>query len=271
MRVAVLQYTAGGNAADTLRVITALTEEAAAGGAELVSLPECASFIAPDRQTLFEIAEDSTDSPTLNQLRTLAAQHHITLHIGSLLMRSRGAEKCVNRGFLISPTGEILTHYDKIHMFTADVGDGKRYREAEQFAPGNRPVLCDTDCGRIGMSICYDVRFASLYHYLASEGAQIIMIPAAFTEVTGRAHWHVLLRTRAIETGCFVLAAAQTGTHADGRKTYGHALIINPWGEVLCDAGTTPQTALIVDIDLAEGEQARRRIPSLSHPAIDFS
>ncbi len=271
MRAAILQYQAGGEAKDTLPLIETLSADAASDGAKIICLPECASFIAKNRTSLFEIAEDEQHSPTLEKLQEIARKNAVMLSVGSLLMRDRDAEKCVNRSYLIHADGMIAARYDKIHMFSADVGDGKSYREAENFQPGNQLVLCDTALGKIGLSICYDVRFSTLYRQLALQGAQIITIPAAFTQVTGKAHWHVLLRARAIETGCFILAAAQIGTHADGRKTYGHALIINPWGEVIADAGTTPHCFISADLDLDEVAKARKALPSLNHHKDDLS
>jgi len=265
LRAAILQYCAKGTAEDTLPIIDRLVRQAAADSAELVSLPECANFLAKNKEALFQQAEDPEDSISLSSLTALAKQTGIYLHIGSLMMRGKDSEKCANRGYLISPQGKIITQYDKIHMFTASVGDGKEYKEADSFEAGNQPISCDTPLAHFGMSICYDVRFPHLYRQLARNGAKILFIPAAFTEVTGKAHWHVLLRARAIETGCFVLAAAQYGTHADGRRTYGHGLIVNPWGEVLADATDKAEAVMIADLDLAEVEKARKAIPSLSN------
>ena len=265
LRAAILQYCASGRAEDTLPVIDRLVRQAAADGAQLASLPECASFLAESRTALFEQAEDPDNSPSLSSLIALVRDTGIYLHIGSLMMRDKGSEKCANRGYLISPKGEIISQYDKIHMFTASVGDGKEYREADSFEAGRHIVSCNTPIGHFGLSICYDVRFPHLYRQLARKGAQILLVPAAFTEVTGRAHWHILLRARAIETGCFVLAAAQIGTHADGRRTFGHGLVIAPWGEVIADAGQQEEAVLIADLNFDDIDKARAAIPSLSN------
>ncbi len=263
IRAAILQYCAQGTVAETLPIIDRLVSQAASDSATLVSLPECATFLAKNKEALFQQAESPEDSPSLSHLSSLAASYGLYFHVGSLMMRDRGQDKCANRAYLISPTGEIISHYDKIHMFTASVGDGKIYNEADSFEAGTKAVSCNTPIGHFGISICYDVRFPHLYRKLALAGAKILCIPAAFTEVTGKAHWHILLRARAIETGCFVLAAAQYGTHADGRRTFGHGLIINPWGEVLADAKQQDEAVMIADLNLDEVDSARRAIPSL--------
>ena len=179
--------------------------------------------------------------------------------------KKNGDDRLANRSFLIDETGKIAARYDKIHMFDADVGDGKAYRESDHFRPGTEIVDVQTSIGHIGLSVCYDVRFARLYRQLAKKGAEILTIPAAFTRTSGQAHWYVLQRARAIETGCFVLASAQIGTHDDGRQTYGHSLIINPWGEVLADAGTMEEGFVIAEIDIAEVAAARQKICNLQH------
>ena len=250
-KVSVLQYCAAATVDETLPVIERLIAEGVAADAKLICLPECATFLSPNRQALFAQAEDEKTSPSLASLCFLARTHKIFLSVGSLLMRDSGAEKCVNRGYLIGPSGEIIARYDKIHMFDAIVGDGRTYKESERFQRGQTPVLATTEIGNIGLTICYDIRFPELYQSLSQAGAQMLVIPSAFTAVTGVAHWHILQRARAIETGCFVLSAAQFGTHADGRQTYGHALIIAPWGEVLDDAGENKQMAITTEIDLA--------------------
>ncbi len=250
-KASVLQYCAAATIDETLPMIEQLITEGAAADAKLICLPECATFLSPNKQALFAQAEDEKTSPSLAHLCSLARTHNIFLSVGSLLMRDSGAKKCVNRGYLIGPLGEIIAKYDKIHMFDATVGDGQIYKESERFQNGQIPVLATTEIGNIGLTICYDIRFPELYQSLSQAGAHMLVIPSAFTAVTGAAHWHVLQRARAIETGCFVLSAAQCGTHADGRQTYGHALIIAPWGEVLCDAGEKKQVAITTEIDLA--------------------
>ena len=250
-KASVLQYCAAATVDETLPVIEQLITEGVAADAKLICLPECATFVSPNKQALFAQAEDEKTSPSLARLCFLARTHNIFLSVGSLLMRHSDAEKCVNRGYLIGPSGEIIARYDKIHMFDATVGDGRTYNESERFQRGKTPILATTEIGNIGLTICYDIRFPELYQSLSQAGAQMLLIPSAFTAMTGAAHWHVLQRARAIETGCFVLSAAQIGTHADGRQTYGHAMIIAPWGEVLNNAGESRQTAITTEIDLA--------------------
>ena len=253
-KAAVLQYTARGTQRDTLPIVEALIGAAASAGADIVCLPECANFLAANKTALKEQVEDEANSPTLDLLSALAKKHRIIVSAGSLMMANTASTetdtRVANRSFLINEHGAIIARYDKIHMFDADVGDGKSYRESDHFRPGQQMVDIQTSRGHFGLSICYDVRFADLYRKLAQNGAEILTIPAAFTRPSGAAHWHVLQRARAIETGCFVLASAQIGTHDDGRRTYGHSLIINPWGEALADAGTMEEGFVIAAIDL---------------------
>lgn len=271
MRVAALQYCAGATALSTLAHITPMIKIAAAGGARLVCLPEAADFLAVDRDALSQQAEWEDDCTTVKILGALARDLDIWLLVGSLFVRRRLDEKLVNRGYLIDPTGCVAAQYDKIHMFDANVGDGQSYRESASFEPGERAVLGTIDSVRMGMTTCYDVRFPHLFRALATAGAAIITVPAAFTFDSGRAHWHVLLRARAIETGCFIIAPAQCGTHADGRRTYGHALIISPWGTILGEAKTDDTNAktganddiIFADLDMGLIDQARQAIPAL--------
>jgi predicted amidohydrolase len=267
MRIAALQYCASDDIDATLTHITPMIAEAAAK-ASLVGLPEAASFLAASRAQLDERAEWEDHSHSLNRLAALARQHNIWMLVGSLFLRRRHDRRLVNRSLLVTPQGKIAASYDKIHMFDANVGDGQTYRESDSFAAGTTPVLAAIDQLQLGMSICYDLRFPHLYRQLARDGAQLLGIPAAFTAVSGAAHWHVLLRARAIETGCYVMAPAQCGTHSDGRKTYGHAMIINPWGEILAEADDG-DAVITADIDIAQIAAARRAIPSLAtNPAI---
>jgi len=201
--------------------------------------------------------------------RTLATELNVWLSIGSLAVKTGDVDgRFANRSFLIDPTGDVQARYDKIHMFDVDVSKEETYRESAGYRPGERAVVAQTPFGALGLSICYDVRFAYLYRALAKAGAEILTVPAAFSPVTGAAHWETLLRARAIETGCYVLAAAQTGTHAAStgkqRKTYGHSLAISPWGEVLADGGIEVGT-VFVDLDLAEVAKARGKIAALRH------
>ncbi len=266
---AVLQYTARGTQEDTLPVVERLIRAAARDGADIVCLPECANFLAADKQQLKQLVEDESSSVSLALLTRLASDCNIIISAGSLMMRSDTDSRAANRSYLILRDGRIAARYDKIHMFDADVGDGKHYHESDHFCPGKRLVTCQTEYGHFGLSVCYDIRFAALYRALAQQGAEIITIPAAFTRPTGAAHWHVLQRARAIETGCFILASAQTGRHDDARLTYGHSLIVNPWGEVLADAGDTDEGFVCAGIDLSEVRAARARIRSLRHD-VDF-
>lgn len=268
-KAAVLQYTARGTQDETLPIVEALVTGAAKAGAEIICLPECANFLAANKPSLRKHAEDEADSRSLALLTNLARKHHIIVSAGSLMMAADPNipedNRAANRSFLITQDGEIAARYDKIHMFDADVGDGKSYRESDHFRPGTNMVDVQTSKAHFGLSICYDVRFAGLYRKLAQQGAEIITIPAAFTRPSGQAHWHVLQRARAIETGCFVLASAQIGTHDDGRETYGHSLIVNPWGEVLADAGTMEEGFVTAVLDLDEVVIARQRIRNLQH------
>ena len=265
LTVAALQYCASDDAAATLVHIEPLIAKAAKT-ARLIFLPEAASFLAASRAQLAERAEWEDDSASQKKLATLAHQHNVWLLAGSLFLRRRQDHKLVNRGVLFAPDGQVVASYDKIHMFDANVGDGQHYCESDSFAAGATPVIADLGDIQLGMSICYDLRFAHLYRQLARDGAHILTVPAAFTAVSGAAHWHVLLRARAIETGCYVIAPAQCGTHSDGRQTYGHALIISPWGEILAEADDG-DAVITANIDLADITAARRAIPSLASSA----
>lgn len=265
MRAGLVQLTSGpdpkANLATTLRFL----REAAAGGAELVLTPEITNIVTSDRDQQRAMLHAEADDPTLAALRDEAKALGIWLLIGSLALKTGDADgRFANRSFLVSPEGAISARYDKIHMFDVDVSKAETHRESAAFRPGGRAVVTDTPLGRIGQAICYDVRFPELFHRLATAGAEIITVPAAFTPVTGAAHWEVLLRARAIETGCFILAPAQTGRHSANRSTHGHSLAISPWGTVLADAGTPPGITL-VDLDLSDVENTRKRIPSLTH------
>ena len=265
VQVAVLQYCAGPDQASTLPLVRRLITEAAGSGAAFICLPECTNFLAKDRVALRELAEDEASSQSLSCLQELAKTFQIHINAGSLMMRADADDRQANRSYLIGPEGTILARYNKIHMFDADVGDGKQYRESHHFKPGDTLVYCKTAIGHIGLSICYDIRFPHLYRQLGQAGAEIITIPAAFTKTTGAAHWHVLQRARAIETGSFILAAAQCGKHADGRQTYGHSLIINPWGKILADAGDRAEGFVQAEINLDQVKQAREALRHLQH------
>ncbi|MCA0042110.1 carbon-nitrogen hydrolase family protein [Celeribacter litoreus] len=252
-----------------LPITEAYVNEAADGGAELVMTPEVTNCVSSSRTHQEEVLFHEEDDPTLASLRNIAKLRRIWVYIGSIGLKTNDPDgRFANRAFLISPDGEIAARYDKIHMFDVDVSETEKYRESDGYRPGERAVVAQTPFGKVGMTICYDLRFPRLHRALAQAGAEILAGPAAFTKVTGEAHWHSLLRARAIETGCFVLAAAQTGHHVEkidvNRRTYGHSLAISPWGEVLFDGGDEPGVGL-VDIDLSDVAKARKRIPSLTH------
>jgi deaminated glutathione amidase len=244
-----------------LAAAAAAIEQAARTGADYVLTPEITNIFEPKRERLLATIVEEERDPTLAALRDLAKKLSIYVHIGSLAVKA-SADKASNRSFLIDRRGEVIARYDKIHMFDVDVGDGQTYRESRNYRAGDLAVVADLPWGRLGLTVCYDVRFPALYRALAEAGASFLAIPAAFTKVTGEAHWHVLTRARAIENGCFVLAAAQGGKHDNGRETYGHSIIVDPWGRILAEGGTEPGV-ILAEIDPAEVTAARARIPSL--------
>jgi predicted amidohydrolase len=247
----------------SLEQATQLIREAAVAGADYVLTPEVSNMMQLNRAGLFELLAAEQDDRSLKAFRALAAELEIYLHIGSLAVKA-SPERAANRSFLIGPDGEVIASYDKIHMFDIDLGNGESYRESANYQPGEIAVISDLPWGRIGLTICYDVRFPALYRALAESGASFLTVPSAFTKKTGEAHWHTLLRARAIENGCFVFAAAQGGLHENKRETYGHSLIIDPWGVVLAEAGTEPGV-IMAKIDPAKVETARKAVPSLQH------
>lgn len=263
-RAGLVQLCAGRDVASSVAAATKLIREAAAGGARYIQTPEVTTLIEPDSKRLFAATKPEEGNPALAAFTALAAELRVWLHIGSMgvLLSS---EKIANRAFLIRPDGRIAARYDKIHMFDVELPGGESYRESKNFAPGDTAVVADLPWGRLGITICYDLRFAHLYRALAKAGAQMLAIPAAFTVPTGEAHWHALMRARAIETGCWVLAAAQAGTHESGRKTYGHSLVVSPWGEVVAEADGVHPSVIFADVELKATEEARRRIPALEH------
>lgn len=269
MRAGLVQLTVGDDPAENLPETLALIRAAVQGGAGFVLTPECTNALSSNRARQRTLFRTEDQDPTLAALREEAARAGIWLLIGSLGVLTDDPDgRFANRSFLIRPDGTIAARYDKIHMFDVNVSETEVYRESAGYRPGSRAVLADTPFARIGMTVCYDVRFPHLYRRLAQAGAEVITVPAAFNHITGAAHWEILLRARAIETGCYVLAPAQTGFHPEkdgkGRRTHGHSLVIAPWGEVLSDAGTEPGV-IFADIDLAEVAKARDRVPSLSH------
>lgn len=261
---ACLQMRAGRDVAANLVSVSALVCEAAAAGADFIMTPEMTSLIETKSELLFANARVEADDTTLSALRELAAEKKIWLLIGSLAIKLSG-EKLANRSFLITPDGGVAARYDKIHMFDVDLAGGESYRESKNFEPGREAVVADLPWGRLGLSICYDLRFPHLYRALAQAGADFLTVPAAFTRQTGAAHWHTLLQARAIETGCFVFAPAQGGKHESGRETYGHSLIVAPWGEIVAEAAHDEPGVLLAEIDTARIAEARTRVPSLGH------
>jgi predicted amidohydrolase len=262
-RVGLVQLRSGRSVEPNIAAAESLIRDAAASGADYVQTPENTSLMEMDGEKLFAAIDVEAKSVPLARLKALARELGIRLHIGSLGIKL-DRSKIANRSFLIAPDGEIVGRYDKLHLFDVDLAGGESYRESKNIRPGSKAVLAELPWGRLGLSICYDLRFAALYRALATEGAAFIAVPSAFTKQTGEAHWRVLLRARAIETGAFILAAAQGGLHENGRSTYGHSMIVSPWGEVLAEAGEDPQI-LLADIDPRLSAEARRKIPSLKH------
>ncbi len=264
MRAAILQMTSDVDAAENVKTVEMALSEARAGGAQLLTTPEMALLLDRDRKRAAPNIVAENDSRPLAECREAAAREGIWLHLGSMPLMAENGDKWVNRAFLIAPDGSIAARYDKIHLFDATLGGEDRWRESNAFAPGDTPCVVDTDIGRIALTICYDLRFPALFDRIGSTRPQLILCPAAFTQQTGPAHWHVLMRARAIETASFVLAAAQSGKHADGRKTYGHSLAVSPWGEILHDMGKAPGLAF-VSLDLDETDRTREKVPGLDN------
>jgi predicted amidohydrolase len=262
-KAAMIQMRSGLTPAANVDAAAALIAEAKAGGADYVQTPEMTNLLAANREQLLKTVAEEKSDPSLAAFRELARKHAIFLHIGSLAIKHTH-DRASNRAFLIDPQGEVVARYDKIHMFDVDLANGETYRESNSYAPGEIAVLADLPWGRLGVTICYDVRFPSLYRALAEAGATMLTVPSAFTRQTGEAHWHVLNRARAIENTCFVFAAAQGGKHENGRETYGHSLIVDPWGRVLAEGGTEPGV-IMAEIDPAQVATARGRVPSLQH------
>lgn len=268
MRVGLLQLNSSDDPAANLAVTAGMISEAAQQGATFVLTPEVTNCVSANRARQTDVLRLEDEDETLAALRRRAADLGIWVLIGSLAVKTSDLdERFANRSFLLSPKGDILAWYDKIHMFDVQVSETETYRESAGYRPGTRAVVADTDFARIGMTICYDVRFPHLYRKLAQAGAAILTVPSAFSPVTGAAHWHTLLRARAIETGCYVLAPAQTGTHlasqGRSRNTYGHSLIVAPWGEVVADGGKEPGV-IVADLDLSKVQTARSKVSSFS-------
>ena len=262
-RVGLVQMRSGRTPSQNVDAATKLIKEAKSGGADYVLTPEMTNILERKREDLFAAIATEEKDRSLPDFRDLARRLGIWVHVGSLAIEVL-PQKAVNRSFLIDPKGDIAARYDKIHMFDVDLAGGESYRESGSFRPGELAVAVDLPWGRVGLTICYDLRFPALYRALAEAGASFITIPAAFTQQTGEAHWHVLTRARAIETGSFVLAAAQGGRHEDGRDTFGHSIAIDPWGRVLAEGGTEPGV-IFADVDTSQVAIVRARIPSLQH------
>ena len=263
-RVALVQLRTPATHAEALAHVSLLVRRAAGEGARLVLTPECTNVMQRDRGALLPELRPVEHDPVVNGLRELAAELQIELLIGSALVRRQDGS-AANRSLLIDADGAIRATYDKVHMFDVDLPSGERVRESEAYTPGDRAVVADTSAGRLGLTICYDLRFPALFRAEAEAGAEVIAVPAAFTRPTGEAHWEVLLRARAIETGSFVLAPAQGGRHADGRGTWGRTLAVGPWGEVLGRLDHDEPGVLAVDIELADVAKARAAVPALAH------
>ncbi|WP_419741290.1 carbon-nitrogen hydrolase family protein [Ruegeria sp.] len=269
MKTALLQITSSDDPAANLQMVRAMMAEAAEQGAQFILTPEVTNCVSNSTTRQREMLQHEEDDTTLAGLRPQAAELGVWLLIGSLGIKTHDADgRFANRCFMIDPKGQIVARYDKIHMFDVQVTETETFRESANYRPGDKAVIAETDFGKVGLTICYDIRFPHLHAALAQAGARILTVPAAFSPVTGAAHWESLLRARAIETGCWVLAPAQTGTHpktrGKTRHTYGHSMVVAPWGEVLIDAGTDPGIHFF-ELNDSSVSEARRRVPSLTH------
>jgi len=242
-----------------------MAARAKADGADMLFTPEMAGYLDRDRKRAAATLHSEGDDPVLAAVREAAAKQGLWVHLGSTPLKDERSDgRWANRSFMIDDSGEIRARYDKIHLFDVDLATGESWRESSVYGPGERIVAVDTPWARMGMSVCYDMRFPDLYRALTNAGATVLLMPAAFTVPTGKAHWHILLRARAIEAGCFVVAAAQTGRHADGRETYGHSLVVDPWGDIVLDMGE-PAGLALAEIDLSRVEDVRGRVPALAN------
>jgi deaminated glutathione amidase len=263
MRAALLQMTAGIDPAANARTLVQAVADAAGRGAAMLFTPEMSGLLDRDRERAARAIVAEADDPVLAAVREAAARHGVWVQLGSLAVR-RADGHYANRSFVIDAAGAVRARYDKLHLFDVDLPTGERWRESASYAPGEGAVVVDTPLGPVGLSVCYDLRFPALYAALSGAGAAILSVPAAFTRPTGAAHWELLLRARAVENACFVLAAAQAGEHEDGRATHGHSLAVDPWGEVLLDMGEAPGLAA-VELDPARVADVRARLPVLAH------
>lgn len=263
VKIALVQMRSSIEMARNVKDAEALVREAAATGAVYVQTPEVSNIFDPDKERLKAVIASEADDPLVRRLAELAKELNIHLHAGSVAVKA-GDGRIANRSLVFAPDGNIVARYDKIHLFDIDLPNGESYRESATYAPGETAAVADLPFAKLGLCICYDVRFPRLANAYANAGACVLTYPAAFTVPTGQAHWHVLLRARAIETGSFVLAAAQGGDHDGGKSTYGHSLVISPWGEILAEAGTEP-CLITAEIDPEESRLARQRIPALKN------
>ena len=266
MKVAALQLCASDDPVANLALTLSMVQQASEAGAQFIATPEVTNCVSSSRRRQTEVLALQEDDQTLAAMCAAAARFGVWISIGSLALKLPDDDRFTNRSFMIDPSGQIVAQYDKIHMFDVTLSETEQYRESDGYRAGDHAVIADIAFAKIGMTICYDIRFPHLYRRLAKSGASILLIPAAFAQPTGRAHWEVLLRARAIETGCFVIAAAQTGEHKTTqgrpRKTYGHSMIVSPWGEILADAGED-QGIIYADLDLSLVESTRARVPSI--------
>ncbi|MCW4462968.1 carbon-nitrogen hydrolase family protein [Sphingomonas sp. BT-65] len=272
MKAAILQMTSGIDPLANARTLADGVAQAAAGGATMLFTPEMSGLVDRDRERAAGNIMTETDDRVLAAVREAAAKHGIWVHLGSLALRGETDDRFVNRGFVIDGNGAIRARYDKLHLFDVDLPTGERWRESDAYAPGTGAVVVATPLGTLGLAICYDLRFPDLFRALTDAGATLLSVPAAFTRPTGAAHWHVLLRARAIEAGVHLIAAAQAGEHEDGRATYGHSLAVDPWGEVLLDMGEGAGLG-VTEIDPARVVEVRSRVPAIAHrraiPAVE--
>ncbi len=262
-RVGLVQMRTGKNIEENLKQAESFIRDAAGRGANYVQTPENTLVMEVDAQLLFEKISTEDETAGVAHFSALARELGIWLHIGSLSIKV-GERLAANRAYLFAPDGNAVCRYDKIHMFDVDLPSGETYRESATFAPGNYVYMVELPWGGLGVATCYDIRFPEQYKALARAGAKFLTAPSAFTKVTGEKHWHVLLRARAIENGCFMFAAAQGGRHANGRTTFGHSIVISPWGEILAEGGTEPGV-IIAGIDVDEVDRVRARIPAIYH------
>ena len=267
--ISCLQYTSLEDENETLKIINPLIENAASRKSDLIALPECSTFMCKNKINTMNQSKVEKDSISLSNIVKLARLYKVNILIGSLQTKLNNQNRLVNRSFLINSLGKIISRYDKIHMFDVKLENGQHFQESDTYKAGKKAIVSKLNIGDkkiyLGLSICYDLRFPNLYQDLANAGAEIISVPAAFTKVTGKAHWHTLLKARAIETGCFLIAPAQVGKHFDTRVSYGHSLMVTPWGKVIMDAKKTGPTVITANIDIDEVYKSRQMIPCIKN------